>query len=167
MRDLLFDWPKDLNGPSGDKVGLRLVQAVLIGKLLLLCLRCEALNVTQRDSKKGTMKGRYCHKIIYFWFQADFHNVWDEVKSAPCQITHCDHRGTLQRWVLLLPSIATHTRIVANLVGDNFLPINLLKSFFVGNQFTSDHIWLRQPARAAFETESATLLPEAMSRVCV
>eukprot|EP00434_Breviolum_minutum_P028110 symbB.v1.2.024865.t2/scaffold2382.1/size80501/4 len=68
----------DLNGPSGDKVGLRLVQA-------------------------------------------DFHNVWDEVKSAPCQITHCDHRG---------------------------------------NQFTSDHIWLRQPARAAFETESATLLPE-------
>lgn len=97
MRDLLFDWPKDLNGPSGDKVGLRLVQAVLIGKLLLLCLRCEALNVTQRDSKKGTMKGRYCHKIIYFWFQADFHNVWDEVKSAPCQITHCDHRGTLQR----------------------------------------------------------------------
>jgi len=68
----------DLNGPSGDKVGLRLVQA-------------------------------------------DFQNVWDEVKSAPCQITHCDHRG---------------------------------------NQFTSDHIWLRQPARAAFETESATLLPE-------
>ena len=72
MRDLLFDWPKDLNGPSGDKVGLRLVQAVLIGKLLLLCLRCEALNVTQRDSKKGTMKGRYCHKIIYFWFSGRF-----------------------------------------------------------------------------------------------
>lgn len=67
----------DLNGPSADKVGLRLVQA-------------------------------------------KFSNTWDEVKTAPCHITHCDHRG---------------------------------------NQFTSDHIWLRQP-RLVFQVEAVKLLPE-------